>query len=95
MSPIVARPELLSTARKGYLTDMAMVCSCHAVPERHIVRAIDRGARTIEEVSAWCKAGSTCAGCHDHIDDLLEACSDRGTVRCPASIAPAVAVRVA
>jgi len=74
---------------------MAMVCSCHAVSERHIVRAIDRGARTIEEVSAWCNAGSTCLGCHDHIDELLEVCSARGTARCAASIAPAVVVRVA
>ena len=76
-----------------------MVCSCHAVSERHVVRAIDLGARSIEEVSAWCNAGSTCAGCHDHIDDLIEQCGVRGTARCPssvtASVAPAVAVRVA
>jgi len=74
---------------------MAMVCSCHAVSERHIARAIDLGARSIDEVSAWCNAGSSCAGCHDRIDDLLVACDARGTVRCPDSIAPAVAVRVA
>jgi len=74
---------------------MAMVCSCHAVSERHVVRAIDLGARSIEEVAAWCNAGSTCAGCHDHIDDLIETCAARGTARCTSAIAPAVAVRVA
>jgi NAD(P)H-nitrite reductase large subunit len=50
---------------------MAMVCSCHVVTERRIVKAIDRGARSIDAVSAACGAGATCHGCHDAIDGLI------------------------
>jgi bacterioferritin-associated ferredoxin len=51
---------------------MAMVCSCHVVSERRINRTIDYGARSVAEVADACRAGSSCGGCHDAIDCLIE-----------------------
>jgi bacterioferritin-associated ferredoxin len=51
---------------------MAMVCSCHVVSERQVCRAIDHGAGSIHEVATACGAGSTCMGCHDAIEGLIE-----------------------
>ncbi len=48
------------------------VCFCTAVTESEIMDAVDNGARTIEDVSVSCAAGSGCGGCHAHIDELLE-----------------------
>ena len=51
---------------------MAYVCLCNSVSERMVRRAIDDGATSIDEVGASCGAGTTCHGCHDTIDDLLD-----------------------
>jgi bacterioferritin-associated ferredoxin len=51
---------------------MAYVCLCNSVSERKVRRAIDHGASTIDEVGAACGAGTTCHGCHDTIDDMLD-----------------------
>ena len=50
---------------------MAMVCLCRGVSERKVLRAIERGATTVEEVTERCGAGGTCGGCHPTIDELL------------------------
>jgi bacterioferritin-associated ferredoxin len=67
-----------------------MICSCHVVSERRIQRAIDHGACSIDDVAAVCGAGSTCHGCHDAIDHLIDTSADR---RCGADVG--VRVRVA
>lgn len=51
---------------------MALVCLCHGVNERRIVREIERGACTIAEVGEACGAGTCCLSCHSTIDELLE-----------------------
>jgi bacterioferritin-associated ferredoxin len=51
---------------------MAMVCSCHVVSDRRINRTIDYGARSVSEVADACRAGSSCGGCHDAIEGLIE-----------------------
>ena len=50
---------------------MALVCLCNGVSERKVVKAIHHGASTIEEIGRQCRAGTTCHGCHDTLDDLL------------------------
>ena len=50
---------------------MAMVCLCHGVNERRIVREIERGACSVQAVADACGAGSCCMGCHPTIDQLL------------------------
>ncbi|MEZ5298071.1 MAG: (2Fe-2S)-binding protein [Ilumatobacteraceae bacterium] len=51
---------------------MAYVCLCNSVSERKVRKAIERGASTIGDVGSACGAGTTCHGCHDTIDDLLD-----------------------
>ncbi len=63
-----------------------MVCLCHGVNERRVVREIERGASTIAEVADACLAGSCCMACHPTIDDLL---AERTRVRRPIAFAVA------
>jgi bacterioferritin-associated ferredoxin len=49
------------------------VCHCQAVTDHTIKDVIEHGARTIEEVSLRCSAGSDCGGCWSALEDLLEA----------------------
>ena len=51
---------------------MAYVCLCHSVSERKVRKAIDHGACSITDVGAACGAGTSCHGCHDTIDDLID-----------------------
>ena len=50
---------------------MAIICHCEAVRERAIVKAVHRGATTVDEVGAACGAGTGCQGCHAAIDELI------------------------
>ena len=50
---------------------MALVCLCHGVSDRIVQHAIDEGADSIDEIGARCAAGSSCAGCHDTLDELI------------------------
>lgn len=50
---------------------MALVCLCHGVNERRVVREIERGACSIADISEACGAGACCMGCHDTLDELL------------------------
>lgn len=50
-----------------------MVCLCEGVSERKVAKAIERGAATVAEVTAACRAGACCGGCHPTIDELLAA----------------------
>ena len=51
---------------------MALVCLCNGVSERKVVKAIDHGATTIDEIGLSCRAGTTCHGCHDTLAGLLD-----------------------
>ncbi len=51
---------------------MALICHCEAVRERTIVKAIQRGASTLDEVRAECRAASRCHGCEPAVLELLE-----------------------
>ena len=51
---------------------MALVCLCNGVSERKVVKAIANGAETIDDIGRACRAGTTCHGCHDTLDELLE-----------------------
>lgn len=51
---------------------MAFVCLCNRVSERKVRRAIDHGADTVERVGETCGAGTTCFGCHETVEQLLD-----------------------
>ena len=50
---------------------MALICLCHGVSDRAIRGAVAAGAGSIDEVGESCQAGSSCAGCHDIIAELV------------------------
>lgn len=51
---------------------MALVCLCNGVSERKVLKAIAHGADSIEDIGRACRAGTTCHGCHDTLEDLLD-----------------------
>jgi bacterioferritin-associated ferredoxin len=52
-----------------------IVCLCEGVSDRKVRRAIERGARSIDDVTAACRAGAGCGGCHRTIADMLDEAS--------------------
>ncbi len=48
-----------------------LVCSCHAVDEAEICRAISDGAMNEHEIGDRTSAGTNCGGCFDRICQLL------------------------
>jgi bacterioferritin-associated ferredoxin len=52
---------------------MALVCSCLAVSDRKVVKAVQHGARSVEEIGDHCGAGTCCGGCHPSLEALLAA----------------------
>lgn len=51
---------------------MAIICHCEVVRERTIVKAVQRGARTVAEVQASCGAATRCGGCEPAVQSLIE-----------------------
>jgi bacterioferritin-associated ferredoxin len=51
---------------------MAIVCHCEVVRERTVVKAIRRGAATLDEVRAACGAATRCGGCTPVVLELVE-----------------------
>jgi bacterioferritin-associated ferredoxin len=54
------------------------VCLSLAISDRTIRRAIDEGARTLEDLGDSCGAGSVCAGCHAELRALLDEARRQG-----------------
>ncbi|MDX2381448.1 MAG: (2Fe-2S)-binding protein [Acidimicrobiia bacterium] len=50
---------------------MALICLCHGVSDRTIRGAVGAGAGSIDEVGVACRAGTSCASCHDVIEELV------------------------
>lgn len=50
---------------------MAIICHCEVIKERTIVKAICRGARTVEDVQDACGASARCGGCTGAVLELL------------------------
>ena len=49
------------------------VCHCKVVSQGAIDAAISSGARTVADVTARCRAGGGCGGCHGALQRLLNA----------------------
>lgn len=49
-----------------------IVCSCRAVTDREIRRAVRAGACTVREVAESCGAGSACGGCRASVLAILD-----------------------
>lgn len=48
-----------------------IVCHCHAVSDRDIVAAAERGAQRLADVQRDCRAGTDCRGCQPRIERIL------------------------
>jgi bacterioferritin-associated ferredoxin len=67
------------------------VCLCHVTTDSEIRRAIERGARTVDDIGDVCGAGTGCGACRSQIHDLLEAAGrrcERACSDCPRSRIP-------
>lgn len=47
------------------------VCICHAVTDHEVEAAVDAGADSVDAVTTQTRAGSSCAMCHDTIEDVI------------------------
>ncbi|MBQ1539044.1 MAG: Fe-S cluster assembly protein NifU [Desulfovibrio sp.] len=62
-------PAMPKTQEEGKL-----VCKCFNVTDATIIRAIrENGLKTVEDVTAFTKAGGGCGDCRDEIAEILEA----------------------
>ncbi|MEZ5216917.1 MAG: (2Fe-2S)-binding protein [Ilumatobacteraceae bacterium] len=50
---------------------MAKVCECRNVSERKVVKAIDRGATTIDALRASCNVARQCGMCIPRLEELI------------------------
>lgn len=49
-----------------------LICHCHQVTDRTILRCAAEGARTVAQVGRLCGAGTGCGGCVSAVRDVLE-----------------------
>ncbi len=71
---------------------MALVCSCLAVSDRKVVKAIAQGASTVDEIGERCGAGTCCGACHPSLEALLRTHAPvRSDVAEPGAFRPALA----
>jgi NifU-like protein len=62
-----------NATRVEWTGEEALICTCFAVSEKTIERAIHtRSLQTIEEVTRACNAGGGCQSCHPLILDILD-----------------------
>ena len=50
-----------------------IVCLCHPTSDRDVDAIIDDGARTVEEISRRCGAGTGCGACVEELRERLNA----------------------
>jgi bacterioferritin-associated ferredoxin len=65
------------------------VCVCHAVTDKDIRKAVDRGARSLFEVQNQLPVGSCCGACNETAQAVVEEYLDArsGAPRVPAETA--------
>jgi bacterioferritin-associated ferredoxin len=51
---------------------MALLCSCHLVSDREVAALVERGHDTVDAVGDACGAGSSCGGCVESIEAVVE-----------------------
>jgi bacterioferritin-associated ferredoxin len=56
-----------------------IVCLCHPTSDRDVDAIIDDGARTVEEISRRCGAGTGCGAC---LGELRERLETKGAAAC-------------
>lgn len=49
-----------------------LICHCHQVTDKTILRCAAEGARTVAQVGRRCGAGTCCGGCVSAVREVLE-----------------------
>jgi bacterioferritin-associated ferredoxin len=65
-----------------------LACLCRAVSDKKVLKVIQEGATTVEEVSQVCGAGSDCGTCKQLLQRMLDtahACATKGSGGCRAA----------
>jgi len=69
-----------SRGQKSAKPEGRIVCECFGVTDLEIERAVrENNLKTIEDVTAYVKAGGGCGNCHDNIQEIID--SVRGQAR--------------
>ena len=55
-----------------------LVCLCHGVNERTVVRLVQDGVDTVEGIGRRCGAGTGCGACVEEIEDLIAGSGEAG-----------------
>ena len=48
------------------------ICVCHAISDRQIREAVDRGAQSLNEVQAYLPVAGCCGRCEDSAREVIE-----------------------
>ena len=83
---IKAVKESLSAA----LSDKTQICACYEVSKATIRRAVQDGAKILQDVKSATKASTGCGGCSDLVSDILT--QELASVKAPAKAAKPVKV---
>ena len=62
----------------GAAPEAMIVCHCHRVSDRQVRRCVRRGASTLRDVGAGCKAGTGCGGCMRAVVEVMDEEAQRG-----------------
>lgn len=49
-----------------------LLCVCNFIPDRDIIKAIEKGASDLEEIKEYTGAGTSCGRCHPTIENMLK-----------------------
>lgn len=49
-----------------------LVCICNFIPDRDILKAIEKGASDLKEIKKYTGAGTSCGRCHPAIENMLK-----------------------
>jgi len=64
------------------------VCICHAVTDRDIMKAVDKGATSLQDLSDELNVATCCGRCADCANNLLNlACNQSAAVELPLMMA--------
>ena len=61
-----------SSGRTARETRRMYICVCHAISDRQIREAVDRGAESLCEVQAYLPVASCCGRCEDSAREVIE-----------------------
>ncbi|CAI9402225.1 FAD-dependent oxidoreductase [Aestuariimicrobium sp. T2.26MG-19.2B] len=73
-----------SSATAADLTDDDTVCRCNSVTKARIVRAVNEGCTTVDEVSRTTRASTGCGDCARLVGDIIRDCPTGNANRIPA-----------